>query len=289
MSVPISFGAGTAFHISDDCVKQEILRDLSDRMRVRTMMREAKVFRPGAGQDTRGAYVAHLQPRGNPYVLFLTRIGYSDVSLYVDRKVRQGFVLPRIISDRVMFPAAAYSGTAITGEMVRTDSGDWVFLAEDMLAQCGIPIGKVPYRQRYERMLRLVESVRFDQASTHRVAVKRVFPLTEAGKLDLCAFANTRPYASTGVVFRSLVPGQSSWFFRNADERVMTVTPTPTPDVYNVSDSRGNCHGRLAVHGIDVSRELSRAFADSRGRPAKMACSWTGEKWAPAYTPRPSA
>jgi hypothetical protein len=291
-TVPISFCAGTAHHITDDAVKEELLRDISDRMRVRTMMREAKVYRPGAGQDTCGTYVAHLQSRGNPYVLFLTRIGFVEKSLYVDRKVRPGHTLPRVIMDHIMFPPDLYDGTVMSGEMVRSFDGAWRFLAEDLLAVRGKAIGMASYRDRYAALLHVVGSCRADEASTHRIVVKKVFPVNESGLEAIQRHAEKVPYDYTGCVYRSLVPGRSNWFVRAEAHPVpaasaskiktMVLTATVIPDVYEVSDAEtGVSEGVLGVQGMEISRELSESIGSKVGTPVRWRCRWSDDfnKW----------
>eukprot|EP00873_Tetraselmis_striata_P043793 jgi/Tetstr1/464057/TSEL_008862.t1 len=301
-TVSISFCSGTAHHITEDPVKEEILRDISDRMRVRTMMREAKVYRPGSGQDTRGTYVTHLQSRGNPYLLFLTRLGFAETSLYVDRKVRPGHTLPRVIVDHVMFSPDLYDGTVLSGEMVRTDDGEWRFLAEDLLAVRGRPLGRACYRDRYAALVRVVESCRADDASTHRIVVKRVFPADDDGFDAMQRHAREVPYGCTGCVYRSLVPGRSNWFVKaeggrppprpdaggdsldpgKAKTKTMTVRGTAVPDVYDVTDAdTGAKAGILGVQGMGVSRELAESVRESAGAPVRWRCRWSDDfsKW----------
>lgn len=290
-TVPISFCAGVAHHITDDTVKEELLRDISDRMRVRTMMREAKVYRPDAGQVTGGTYVTHLQSRGNPYVLFLTRIGFVETSLYVDRKVRPGHTLPRVIVDHVMFPPDLYDGTVLSGEMVRTNDGEWRFLVEDLLAVRGKPLGRASYRARYAALLQVVGSCRTDDASTHRLVVKRAFSADDAGFEAMQRHAEDVPYGYTGCVYRSLVPGRSNWFVRaeghgparrsDADDtkKILSIRATVVPDVYEVAGDDQT--GILGVQGIDVSRELAETAGRSVGKLVRWRCRWSDDfsKW----------
>jgi hypothetical protein len=281
-----------AHHITDDGVKEELLRDISDRMRVRTMMREAKVYRPGAGQDTSGSYVTHLQSKGNPYILFLTRIGFVETSVYVDRKVRPGHALPRVIVDHVMFGSDLYDGTVLSGEMIRTHDGEWRFLVEDLLAVRGKPLGRVCYRDRYAALLQVVASSAPDGASTHRVVVKRVFPSDDRGFDDMQRHAAAVPYGYTGCVYRSLVPGRGNWFVRGSgkpipdgeqarDRDIMALRSTVTPDVYEVYDVSGNKRGVLGVQGMEISLELSEAFGGQSGATIRWMCKWSEDfqKW----------
>jgi hypothetical protein len=292
-TVAISFCAGTAHHITDDAVKEELLRDISDRMRVRTMMREAKVYRPGAEQDTSGTYVACLQSRGNPYLLFLTRVGFCETAMYVDRKVRPGHSLPRIIIDHITFDRGLFDGTVISGEMVRSERGEWRFLAEDLLALRGKPISKnTTFRSRYSALLQIVaDSYLSDEASTHRIVVKRLFSVDADGMEGLTAHAEESPYGCTGYVMKSLVPGKSNWFVRSeaaasvpaavAEMRLLQIAATVTPDVYEAYDKdSGKSLGVVCVQGLVVSRELSEA-AGTGGRRVLWACSWNDEfgKW----------
>jgi hypothetical protein len=296
-TIPISFCGGLAFHIADDLAKEDILRDVSDRLRVRTMIRDAKVYSPETGSlDTVGSYVVHLQSRGNPYLLFLNRVGFCETAMYVDRKVRPGYSLPRIIVDRVMFDPELFSETVVSGEMVRSADGEWRFLAEDVLAIKGTPVGRIPFRDRYAALLQIVSSHRTDDASTHKIVVKKMFEADCEGLAALQKHAASVPYAYTGYVFRSLIPGKRNWFVRLAASttstgtsgaeksvKTMKIRSSVTPDVYDVADpASGRPCGVLGVSGLDVSKELSSAFADSIGRASRSwKCRWSCEfgKW----------
>lgn len=301
-TIPISFCGGLAFHIADDLAKEDILKDVSDRLHVRTMIRDAKVYSPDACLDTAGSYVVHLQSRGNPYLLFLNRVGFCETAMYVDRKVRPGYSLPRIIIDRVMFDPELYSGTVLSGEMVRSADGEWRFLAEDVLAIKGTPVGRVPFRTRYAALLQIVSSHRTDGASTHKIVAKKMFEADCEGLAALQRHAASVPYAYTGYVFRSLIPGKRNWFVRVAysgpavtpasalgigvperNVKTMRIRSSVTPDVYDVADpASGRPCGVLGVSGLDVSKELATAFADSIGTASRSwKCRWSCEfgKW----------
>ena len=288
-TIPISFCSGIAHHIADDIAKEDILRDVSDRLRVRTMVRDAKVYVPDQGLDTSGSYVVHLQSRGNPYLLFLNRVGFCETAMYIDRKVRTGYNLPRIIIDHVMFEPDIFSGTVISGEMVRTNDDEWIFLAEDLLAIKGTPIGRVPLRDRYAALLQVAASNRADGASTHRIVVKKMFEADCEGLAGLQSHAAAVPYACTGYVFRSLVPGKRNWFVRSEKPKpisssvtkAMKIRSSVTPDAYGVIDPEsGKDCGVLGVPGAVVSRELRETLSSS-GATKTWMCRWSPEfeKW----------
>lgn len=290
-TIPISFCSGTAYHLTDEAGKEEILRDISDRLRVRTMTHDARLYRSDSGQDTSGTYVSHLQSNGNAYLLFLTRIGYSETSLYVDRKVRRGHSLPRVILDHLMFSRDLYDGTVISGEMVRTKDGEWMFLADDLFAVRGRPLFRVGYRDRYAALIRVLECCVTDGSHSHRIAAKRVFPATDEGHAEMQRHSETVPYGNTGCVYKSLSPGGKNWFVRRegclpplqsspGDTRVMTVKSTVSPDVYEVYDE-GKFAGGLGVQQMDASLELAREFGQEAGKTRQWACRWSPEfgKW----------
>lgn len=271
-------------------MKEDVLKDLSDRLRVRTMMRDVRVFRPDAGLDTAGKYVMQLQSRGNPYMLFLTKIGYVESTLYVDRKVKQGHALPRIIVDHVMFDEDLYDGTVISGEMIRSNNGIWKFLADDLLAVRGQPLYKFGYRDRYAALIRIIESsYRKDDGATHTIVAKKSFPAHSEGIELLHEHIDNVTYDYNGVVYKSLVTGKPNWFVKNGTGKtqvrnnttVLNIIPTVTPDVYEVKDADGNDRGILGVPGLDVSQELATKIC---GKPsAQWRCTWNKsfEKWVP--------
>ncbi|AUF82311.1 mRNA capping enzyme catalytic domain-containing protein [Tetraselmis virus 1] len=293
--MPISFCSGIAHHITDDVIKEELLRDISDRMRVKTMMREAKVYREGSDQDTAGCYVGCLQSRGNPYLLFLTRIGFQETAMYVDRKVRTGHTLPRVIVDHIMFDQSLFDGTIITGEMVRSNDGEWRFLAEDMLAVRGKPISKMPFRLRYSALIEVVnKNYTCDESSTHGIIVKKFFPINTEGLEHMQEHYNEVPYKCTGYILRSLIPGKSSWFVKaftndyankpsyveNSDTlKILNIRSTVSPDVYEAWEGNTD-RGVVAVQSLEVSKELSLALGNSE-KQIGWKCKWNPEfcKW----------
>ena len=288
-AISISFCSGIAHHVTDDAAKEDFLRDISDRLGVKTMMRDAKVFRPDAGHEIKGPYVACTQSRGNAYLLFLTRIGFQDVAIYVDRKVRPGYRLPRIIIDHVMFDHSLFDGTVITGEMVRSGDGEWRFLAEDILALKGKSLSKTGFRTRYSVLLHVLdESYLPSESSTHRIAAKRFFDTSARGLEALEQHAEKMPYRCSGVVLRSLVPGKSNWFFKKDFDNIIAsdtdsltksldISATSTPDVYETSIDGETV--QIAVQSIDVSKQLASAITGRVTVPWR--CKWNDEfgKW----------
>lgn len=75
-----------------------------------------------------------IKSNGNPYYLFMTRINFVNTVLFIDKKVQMGYALPRMIISRLAIrDEALFNGTLFEGEMIKNNTGSWLFLLSDLL------------------------------------------------------------------------------------------------------------------------------------------------------------
>merc|ERR1712138_279343 len=70
--------------------------------------------------------------KGNSYYLFLTNMNSINYCFFIDKKINEGYKLPRIITTKFRFSDELFSGTLFDGEMVKKRK-KWEFLLDDIL------------------------------------------------------------------------------------------------------------------------------------------------------------
>ena len=74
---------------------------------------------------------------GSNYYLFMTKINDINSCFFIDRKVKQGYSLPRIISVKYRFSDDVFNDTLLDGELVKDKNNNWMFLIQNMLVYKG--------------------------------------------------------------------------------------------------------------------------------------------------------
>lgn len=214
----ISFCDRAAFNVKSDAFKASIVARL-EAFGARILRRHVEPFTTSVGtglqQTLRGAQVVCLRSHGNPYLLFFTRNeDGGGMVLFVDRKIQPGYTVPRIVLVHGRFDDALFNGTVVDGEMVKTrpsplegsqGKGSWVFLANDLLALAGRPMGHAAHLPaRVQLLVTLFADMHARDADLDpcEFQVKRHEPLSEAGLLALRAFEAELSYPSRGMLVR---------------------------------------------------------------------------------------
>ncbi len=137
----ISLCDRVGYNVKDDESKQRVLAELQRLCRFVVIRRHVQKFEAGAHLPllSRAPHVVTVRSNGNPYVLFLTRCvnNNTPTCFFVDKKVQQGYHLPRIILVNMWFSASAFRGSAFEGEMIKNRDGSWQFAISDVLSYEG--------------------------------------------------------------------------------------------------------------------------------------------------------
>ena len=204
----ISFCASVGYNLRNDADKVQLLDELERLYGVRVLRRHHdKLTAEAARMVEANPHMAAVRTNGNPYLLYLTKLGGSDVEhcVFIDKKIQQGYQHPRIILSRFAFDACLFRGTLIEGEMVRRNDGSWVFVMGDLLVQDGELLARVNLPQRISRLYGLLDR-HFHADPVFDVCdmqVKRYFRLTELQDM-LDIFVPSLDYTCRGVYFKPL-------------------------------------------------------------------------------------
>lgn len=147
-------------------------------------------------------YLISLKSNGNPYLLFLTKFNSCELALMIDKKIQQGYFLPRMIVDRMCFHHDLFNDTIIDGEMVKTD-GKWIFLLNDIIAYKGEHLINYNCLKRLQILHDILKNEygelpyqKFD------IQIKRFFQVSDID--DLLNMASELNYSTRGVYFKPM-------------------------------------------------------------------------------------
>ena len=82
-------------------------------------------------------HIISIKSSGTNYYLYFTKINNTNYCFYIDRKIKQGYTYPRIISTKYRFSDPIFDGTLLDGELVKNENNNWMFLITDILTLSG--------------------------------------------------------------------------------------------------------------------------------------------------------
>lgn len=304
----ISFCDKIALNIKAEEFKEKILYDLETKYNIKILNKHFEIFRNEVSLPklTKCPYMFCLKSNGNPYFMFLTRINNVNTCIMIDKKIQQGYFLPRMIIVHMMFGDELFKDTLFDGEMIRDMDGEWVYLLNDIYVNKGNHLVDTNIVKRHNIMYSLLEKEYRQHNDLFYIQVKRIFPLNEL-KNVVNGFKNELKYTSRGVMFKpmfikfkdilynfddSLVKqnkknkiGTTNEFIetQNLDKQVFMIKNTHTPDIYQLYQNN-KFIGNACVNTLSVSKFCLGIFKDtSLNDTFKVECTYNTKfnKWTP--------
>lgn len=159
------------------------------------------------GNDTfnklkKNPYIASLKSNGNPYLLFLTKFYKTDICIMIDKKIQQGYFLPRMIIDRLCFDTSLFADTLFEGEMIKSGE-EWIFMINDVLAIEGVKQDNVNFIKRYNKIHEIINSKYHPlPQQKFNIQIKKYFKLNDIDQL--MNFKNQLDYTTRGIIFKPM-------------------------------------------------------------------------------------
>lgn len=87
---------------------------------------------------TKNIHYLALFSNGNQYLLYLTMFNNSPLCIFIDRKIKSGYQLPRILVINFNFDLELYENdTLFGGELIKTNSSEWIFILNNLYVYQG--------------------------------------------------------------------------------------------------------------------------------------------------------
>lgn len=147
-------------------------------------------------------HILSLKSNGNPYFMFLTKFNDTDICLMIDKKIQQGYFLPRMIIDRLSFDESLFQGTLIEGEMINTGD-EWIFIMNDVIVHLGKKLDSTNVLKRLNILYDIVDNKYFPLPNQKfSIQVKKYFKLHDIDKM--IAFKENLVYSTRGIIFKPM-------------------------------------------------------------------------------------
>jgi len=158
-------------------------------------------------------HLISLKTTGSNYYLFLTKLNDVNTCLFIDRKVKHGYTLPRIISVKYRFDDTLFNDTLFDGELVKDKNNNWMFLIQNMLV-CKGELQKCNVVTKYNKMYKLFSD---DYVSDPNIdicvlKIKKLFKYDEYDEL-ITRFIPSMSYNIRGMYFNTLNNKHANYLF----------------------------------------------------------------------------
>lgn len=129
----ISFCDSIAFNIKSDKIKKKILDDINSISSIKIIQKHFDVLNKNHFKKLNDIpHLVSLKTNGNPYLLYLTKYNFTNLSIFIDKKIQPGYFLPRMIITYFQFNEELYNNTLFEGEMIKDKDGNWIFIINDL-------------------------------------------------------------------------------------------------------------------------------------------------------------
>lgn len=119
-------------------IKKSILDKLSADYQIQIKQKDYVVLRKNFLNNLKiNDHIISTKTFGNPYYLYLTKYNNVNTCFYIDRKVKEGYNLPRILISKHRFSDELFCDTLLEVELIRTKKKNWLFLISNLFVYKG--------------------------------------------------------------------------------------------------------------------------------------------------------
>jgi hypothetical protein len=197
----ISFCDSIGYNIKSDELKSRILNEISEKYNKKIIEKHYDKFTDSSYALLNARpYIMCLRSNGNPYFLYLTKIGGVNQCVFIDKKIQVGYMYPRMVIVKLWFNEALFTNTLFEGEMVKSN-GKWTFLLHDIYVKADASLIKINVIKRYNMMYEVLSN---EYKSSYQdiccLKIKKLFHYND----PIVEFKDTLPYTSRGIYFMPL-------------------------------------------------------------------------------------
>ena len=198
-----------------------------------------------------------LKTGGSNYFLFMTRINDVQCCFFIDRKVKEGYTIPRIISVKYRFDDSVFNDTLLDGELVKDKENNWMFLISNVLVFKGEK-QKGNVITRYNKIYSLLKNCYTPDnlLDICPLVVKKIFTYEDYDKL-ITQFIPSLTYQIRGLYFNTLNTKHANYLFlykQNQNFKPYNKGKTSYNN-NNKFNKSGNKHGSEKSSNYDNSKK----------------------------------
>lgn len=202
----ISFCNHIGFNIKSDEVKANILSDLKNNHNVKIIDRHYDKYIDASHSRflESSNFLLSLRTNGNPYFLLLTKVNNVNQCIFIDKKIQNGYVYPRMVITKFFFDNELFdTQTLFDGEMVKTNNDKWIYIINDILVDRTLQkCSKSNLLTRLMRCYEILDALlRVEYQDICAFQIKRYFETNDMELLH--TFKNNLEYTCRGIYFTS--------------------------------------------------------------------------------------
>lgn len=197
----ISFCDRIAYNIKSDELKSKILNEISERYNKKIINKHYDIFTDKSyNMLSSKPYIMNLRSNGNPYFLYLTKIGGYNQCIFIDKKIQNSYMYPRMVIVKLWFNDYLFNNTLMEGEMIKQDNDKWLFVLHDIFVHADKSLHNINVIKRYNLMYTiLANDLQHSYQDICHFQVKKLFHYHEYDKM--MKFNDELPYTSRGIYF----------------------------------------------------------------------------------------
>lgn len=309
-TMKISFCKKSGNNVVEADDKQQIIDILYKKYSINFKTNRAMILNAKSLSFLRlNPHLISIKTTGSNYYLFLTRINDICCAFFIDRKVKQGYTLPRIISVNLSFNESIFNDTLLDGELIKDKHNNWMFLISDMSVYKGKKLTE-NIIGRFDKLISTLETeFREDPIKDIcPIRIKRLFDYSEYSYL-ITQYIPKLEYNIRGLYFNTLNTKHCNQLFiykdhnsnngtnntravqvqrkanTNMEEiRTFRINTTMQPEIYDLFHSKNNEEVRFDmahISGLRISK-LIRVLFES-GDAVYVNCKFNKKfnKWEP--------
>jgi hypothetical protein len=212
----ISFCDKQCSNVNDNKVKAQIIQTLDTKYKIQVVTRDYNILNPNILRNV--SYHQHIlstYSNGNPYMLYLTKIDGINCTIFIDKKLKDGYTYPKMHCVKYRFSDDLFNGeTIFTGELVRDNERRWFFLIDNILLYKGLLTSEKNVLSRFE----LIHNILANEYTADKyleicpLSVKKLFLYKDIKKM-ITEFIPNLSYICKGIIFYTLNNKHSNYAY----------------------------------------------------------------------------
>lgn len=202
MTSNISFCDRIVQNLVSEEIKQSILDKLLSVYNISITQKDCVLLRSNYCNNLKkNDHVIVTKSNGNSYYLFLTKYNNVNTCFYIDKKVKEGFNLPRILIVKQRFDDSVFNDTLLEGELIRTKNHNWLFLFSNLYVYKGQNI-ESNMVEKFNTIYHILTHEYYQDYDVDpcKFEVKKVFTFNQFNEM-IDNFIPNLPYTVKGLIF----------------------------------------------------------------------------------------
>jgi hypothetical protein len=194
------------------------------------------------------------------------KYNFIQYCVFIDKKIQQGYYLPRMIIVQLMIDDSLFTDTVLDGEMIKCNDNKWYYLCNDMLVCKGVHLHDMNLPKRISLLYDILDKHYINEEyDPFRIGVKSFFKYNELQEM-LDVYIPSLPYTTRGVYFKPLYLKFKDILYNFDDNLIKKVERIKYKDVKQfilMNDDINANSNATGPHAIGMSSSISSSSSNS--------------------------